>query len=876
MTPTHRLSNPGPLHRSNHRESAHGARAARYDSHSATTDASEGANANPQASFPHALRQNTLTYHEPLADTGSSSSQASSQLGFAPRRNGCIRHDRAGADNANAQDYRHQQHARGRAVPINLAFRLANRSNGVPLATIVEQGSYSTLNPQASLLGVGPFASLRVMENTSPRCGLPKILPASDEHALRLIIPNIQQERVPDPTTRACSKPADKDIGNMSPHGQSAVPSLHTISDHLQTIQYQIEEIECDGNSQAIKDSGCGVLHHVRVVPRTQPKSSSTRTPVVEHDKNRSEMSNDNSNSQLFVSDRLPAENHMLAALPGVSIAPLGMTQLSDRRYPSRDAGSLPTDFVPLAHPDCSSHKDPLHSLSSYTQLSKPLTAKHKCQLLSPVRLVVPEPRAELQAGCGDNASKILPPEKNPSLEASTFYGVSVSISDTHSPIEADRASDASQNTSFCSTISTSYSGAVVGVDVDLQHEFPHTTCRSRVPTPVAPVWFTPQMAALERHTSGSRPPKAEQVLGTGLSRRSITSSALTTLLPIAAASGIVHPNYNTPKISFLSPSGSLIQPEGSPTPSTTNASDFSGPTVASTSKSSKPAHVSYSIFPATCLPPPRPSLRPMTTPPTSSVPLPANLRHHHNYRRPEKSQINPEVEYAHSFNEPGLVVKGCDGIVPTSTLPAYTQSRRSYEETKARPQYTKHRSARVFRDNVRLKVRSRKAMLMTAICTTTGKGRILRKQDEAATYASMPHKRRLVAAATSGKKRIHDRYARRKCKTGLVGPIAGHVLRVCFCQPYDGAGKQTHDVAAKTFCMRNYASDMHGTSKKDTPPTNATDGDVVDAVLPNARVVTGVNRKINTNRTRKRMSVRREQASLPTKRHAPSCQTAM
>ncbi|KAJ6283188.1 hypothetical protein J3E71DRAFT_351866 [Bipolaris maydis] len=852
MTPIHWPNNPGPLHRSNHREPACGAKTARYDSHAAAMDALHGGNANPHAFLPHALRQESLNHQKALVDTVSSRLQASSQPGFAPDRDGCVRHDRPGVDDV-------QDCPRGRAVPINLAFRLANRSNGVPLATIVEQGSCSTLNSQGSLLSACPFASLRVVENTSPNYYvLPKASPGLDGRTLQLNVENGQPESVLDPTTREFSKPSYKDIGSLSPQDKTTTPSLHTILDRPRALLHQTGEIDCDRNSKNVKDLVRGVLHNVRAVSRTQSRSSSTHTPVAEHPNNRQEASDNTSDSQLCGPDRFEWENKVLAAPAGVPSAPLGVTQLPAHQHQSRDGWTLDTAFKPSARLDLLSHED---MLSSHTQLgaahplSKPSTGKE---------------------GCHGNISKISAQRGRSNLEGNAFYGVSVSSDATHSWIEVDRAGDASQNASFCSTVSTSYSGSVVGVDVDLQHEFPQKICRSHSSTPVAPVWFTPQVAELKRHASLSGSSEAQQLPETERSHHSITSSALTTLLPIATASGIVRRNYETPKLSFFSPSGRLIQPEGSSTPGTTSASNFSGSPMANASTSMNPTPASYSVFPATYLPPPRPSLRPITTPPTSSVPLPANLRHHHNYRRPEKSQINPEIEYTHSFNKTGLAVKGCDGIVWTGTLPVNPQTRQWCGKTRARHQYRRDRSVKLFKDNFRSKARCRKARLMTAMSTTTAKGGNFGKQDEAITRASMPHKRKRVSVATPDRKRLPSRHVRRERKTGLLGPAAGHVLRICFCQPYDGAGKPTHDVAAKTFCIKSHASEAHGKSKKETHPITATETHVVDAVLPNARVVTGVNRKINTsNRIRIRMSGRREHGNLTMKSHLP-CQTAL
>ena len=130
-------------------------------------------------------------------------------------------------------------------------------------------------------------------------------------------------------------------------------------------------------------------------------------------------------------------------------------------------------------------------------------------------------------------------------------------LSQKGASVEFDKAREEfeSRNASFCGTVSTSYSGAVVGVDVDLQHEFAHPVCRSRSATPV---WFTAPPAEIQGQAPG---PKVEAA------RYSVTSPALTSLLPIAAASGIVRSDYTKPTLCYYSPSGRQIERECSSTP---------------------------------------------------------------------------------------------------------------------------------------------------------------------------------------------------------------------------------------------------------------------------------------------------------------------
>jgi hypothetical protein len=296
--------------------------------------------------------------------------------------------------------------------------------------------------------------------------------------------------------------------------------------------------------------------------------------------------------------------------------------------------------------------------------------------------------------------------------------------------------------------------------------------------------------------------------------RCSITSSALTSLLPIASASGIVQTNYNTPKISFYSPSGRLIQPECSSSPEANTSIRGASPTVTTsyynkTIASSK-RHTLASI---PYLPPARPSLVPMTTPPTTTAQLPAHLRHHHNYRHPEKSQIVP----CESLVESTPAVKGCDGIVRIDSLSPISGVLHS-PHTKMKPNSNKrHRSSRSFIRDVKSDANFYKSRLIhfaVQSCGTTsvemGRKRdrsMLRKQYT--THSDPMHPpahggKPLNRSTGKGSQPIQTTSKLRMNRKGdkeILGPVTGHTLRICFCQPYDGVGKQTRIAATSDFC---------------------------------------------------------------------------
>jgi hypothetical protein len=376
---------------------------------------------------------------------------------------------------------------------------------------------------------------------------------------------------------------------------------------------------------------------------------------------------------------------------------------------------------------------------------------------------------------------------------------------------EAKSASDVftSQNASFCSTLSTSYSGTVLGVDLDLQHDNSHSIRRSQSPPP--PLWFTPQMIELERQASYSDSPESANAIGsTQPPCRSITSSALTSLLPIAAASGIVRPNYDTPRISFYSPSGNLIQPESS-SPHGTSPSEYGGSrTVTTPHYNRHKVHVADSAGSLPTLPP----LAPMTTPPIHKTPLPRHLRHHHKDHQPGLSRIDSDKTSVTT----GRLVKGCDGIVREDSLTPRSGILLPHREGRVQ------RSSKLAIRDLKTEARFYKSRFLTlaaahSFVSSMPKGKMLQTQriDDYNTYAKTPH---TVKSQTQKSGHRED---------ALV-PLAAHALRVCFCRPYDSAGTSTRATTAGACMTGSLSSD----SKLDA------DRGVKDEehLLPNARVV--------------------------------------
>ncbi|KAF1936143.1 hypothetical protein EJ02DRAFT_101262 [Clathrospora elynae] len=790
----------------------------------------------------HAASQDPFAYYRAFVDT--SISQGRGTYDYGRDYDGYTRHtDAIGAEDV--QDMGNQQHTRARAVPYNLAVRLANRSNGAPLATIVEQGSYSTLNSHGSLLSVGRFPSLRVVENTSPGRTSHGASRSLDEITLHRIQEDAQQEHRLDAASGAQEKPSYKDYGKSYPVNNKTPPTVSTPTQIPQVLEPQFGDTDWDTNNRTVKGFFRGVLQNVRAASRTRSRSSSTHASAVEHWGDRPETSDSSSpQSQLQASETSQPSNDRLDTPCCVPTSSLSTNSTPDPDSQARNpknwsANSEPSARAYLPLLDAFPGKvEPKTESGTVPRLLPPSVATRTREKAPSVRLVDPEPRDEAQDGCTAGGLTLAIESRNSTSAGHAFYGVSVPPGiNASSIIEHDRAREASRNASFCSTMSTSYSGTVLGIDLDLQHDFPHPVRRSRSPTPVAPVWFTPQMAELERQACVSESPEEPKQDAVAEPQcHSITSSALSSLLPIAAASGIIRPNYNTPKISFFSPSGNLIQPEGSLTPGTTSASDFSGSPTTTTSYYNTTTRSTYSAFPSTCLPPARPSLRPMTTPPTSSAPLPAHLRHHHNYRHVEKSQIDSTVDSTESFIVPAPAIKGCDGVVRSGSFTFRSILRPFHDKTEESPERKHHRSARAFASDVKYEARFHKARLITAAvtsCTTAGKGKKIRKR-RAESKRAAAHAYTVTGTPVSKKSNGKD--------VGLLGPLTGHALRICFCQPYDGAGKQTAD----TLCMSRPA----GTS---TPKRQSHVKEVdADTVLPNARVVSGNYRNEGNVRKRK------------------------
>lgn len=727
-----------------------------------------------------------------------------------------------------------QPQALGHAAAYKLTACPVNRSTRAPLATIIEQGSYSTLNSHGSLLSVGRFPS--TVETASPIRGSRRRSLSTDGKALH----DIQEDLSREIDTFAVAMPQarlDRDHEAADPASGTAT-SLTSCRFQMQrsASSHSIDE-PLDHDVRKVKGFIRGVLQNMRGVSRARSRSSSlSYAPIVE----RQDGPYSDSESTLQFGQQHESAK---AAFPpklgrsasdclseGAAISAVTKDQPMSRITP-RSTIELSAWAHPPQRPSRSDAIGSGHSPGSLPSVFPYQTAT--CAYERPFSTPV------VHAGTRD----VAPGEST--VQATTYHhdmfdisaqstinGIPLCRGNLSSNPETSSVRDmfANQNSSFCSTMSTSYSGTVLGVDLDLQHGFAYPIRRSQ--SPPAPVWFTPQMEELERQAFSSESPDSmKSCAASRVPCHSITSSALTSLLPIAAATGIVQPNYNTPTISFYSPSGNLIQPDSSPCQRTSSPDHSGSPKITTSYYNRQNGNIAIS----TGTRPTRPLLLPMTTPPTQRTPLPLHLRHHHNYRHPELSQTCSREFYV----TPNGTVKGCDGVVHEDTFTPRIGVFFPREEDEV------HRSlkpvihdliaeARFYKARFIARV-SAQSLAPTILKRKTAKGRRLYNHS---TYAREPH--------------INEtRFRESRCGVDALGPLTGHLLGVCFCQPHDSAGTSTCIDAARA-CVTRKSFARNGKSTADQRPKDA------ERLLPNARVVGSGRHSVcgDTKKTARRDSV--------------------
>ncbi|ORY13054.1 hypothetical protein BCR34DRAFT_586775 [Clohesyomyces aquaticus] len=729
-----------------------------------------------------------------------------------------------------------------RPVGYNLAIRYASRPNGTPLATIIEQGSYSTLASRASPLSVrSRLPSLDLTNCKSP------------EHHSR----NIDQLALGDILEHPIPKPDEEQILHSkegleagreishSPVPAATAPIETAPREYDNSGPVTLPNVEYNVNSKGVRSMLRGLLQNVRDASRHSRSSSTANRPnlTVRETAGTEESPNRSPQAKKIVES---ANDAFLAAL-------------ADRRKPNQthhqpcsplDSGSRTQNRDLFLLSDLrDSRLRPAHR-SDRSSFNVPADEGDG---LSHLRL--PSPRStrpnEWPVFASSEARENVQ-DYNPSgtdcLSNRGRDARSARYTDDDVPIFRDDApslqeSDQALDTSFNTDPSTDYSGTILGVDLDLYMQLPPIR-RSSTP---ASAWFNPQYTPIDSradpfhidqgeradsfHTTRERKTELGQ---TNEEERtsakpsspllhSITSSALPVLLPLAAASGIVRPNHSSPHLSFFSPSGHLIQAESS-------ASSTKAPSTR------RPA-----LEPLA-----RPAVLPATTP-SSLVRLPSHIRHQRHRHTP--TQIVPQAAVDGKIKEcDGIpsqkvvesVVKGCDGMIRVnSTQPrcglrpscdqhyaphsrhdskcSTTTSRLSAPARLNTNQHGKHNSLSDSWNNFTRRI-SRSMSISILVPPTPAppphpppntppKGVPVPAASNPSNTMPMQIRLENQNQNRNGGRKLQKQKRDATPKQGststptrseLVGPAVGFSLRVCFCQPWDGTGGSGHTVGGK------------------------------------------------------------------------------
>ncbi|KAH8725134.1 hypothetical protein GQ44DRAFT_826932 [Phaeosphaeriaceae sp. PMI808] len=730
------------------------------------------------------------------------------------------------------------------------AVRLTSRSNGVPLTTIIEQGSYSTLNSRDSLLGVNRYPSASGGKNISAGAISHRVSPSREEYSLQLTPQLFRKEQ-------GETAPVGKHIwlhDRRESHLTQTAPIDSHMSERSRIPCFQATGEDYDANERKPKGFFRGVLQNVGAATcsRSRPPSAIC-APVVESREYPSDTTNHSSPPEDPSTPNLETNREIFEATdraPQSSSSPACMSMKRDQTRSRKISWtttqpSTPTSIYPLLL------KSPLPLLEQQSarfaqsacgvvpHTLEPSAATYSREQPSFARLVTPTTRG-VAYGNVTSADQLISNHELDNSAQYTEHGVSVPKDSIYSLQKNDCTWEMICKASSCSTLSTTYSGTVLGVDVDLHHE------------------TFPPMAELERQASVAETPVPKEGSIADATHQLITSSALKSLLPIAAASGIVHKNYNTPRISFFSPSGNLIQPEGSSSPETTVSKRGGSPPTSPSNYGTLEKHSTpQTVLAVGSLPPARPTLVPMTTPPTPAVPLPAHLRYRHNYPHPEQSKI----ESTEILIEPKSTILGCGGIVTPRQPTVRKETCGSLKRLKSSSQYRSHRSTRSFVHDLKNDANFHKSRYIALASQTCGFPQ--KSQTEKNKSTSHPkrynitHMHHASKANSQHPVKLHYRFIgadtlrgmrtptneKPACKTEgfRIGPLVGHTLRICFCQPYDGAGVPTRTATADVSCIHSslHPDIVHvGSLQKQNKDHQATES--LDVVRPVHLACTG------------------------------------
>jgi hypothetical protein len=384
------------------------------------------------------------------------------------------------------------QQVRARGFPYHLVVRFSNRSTGAPLATIMEQGSYSTLNSRGSLLSLGRFPSLRAAEGHSPGRTSHRISRSLDENTLQRIQEDALQKPIESSTLEMHAATSQKYARS---HPITAIDTPIKLMPELpRSPRSQISDADHDVKIKRPNGFLRGVLQNVRAVSRTRSRSSSSTRFEARED--RPQMCDSSTPCTLpdhhyhatlenYPEDCRspnPARNSSSTAMSiSSSDAQARNRKISlTNLQPPASTSSLP----PLQVSSPSLHEQ-ISSFGSVPGLLSPLVARSSREQPTSVHLVTPEPRDVAQRDAITKASTLSNRHNDSTSVQLAFDGVSIPSHSASTLSQHDRVMQTSLNASFCSTMSTSYSGTVLGVDLDLHYDTSQQARRSSSPMPV-------------------------------------------------------------------------------------------------------------------------------------------------------------------------------------------------------------------------------------------------------------------------------------------------------------------------------------------------------------------------------------------------------
>lgn len=568
-----------------------------------------------------------------------------------------------------------KQESQLRHAPCNLAARSTCRNNRVPLGTIAEQGSVSTLNAKDSQSTVGFVPSLFVVENlTRRKISYRSTQRQNDNPRDSISHEDRHQDNTCDETTCTICVEGKQHGRSKSHRAKSTVASSISLANHGEASSWSSGSDQRPG-ACITKGLVRGAWTQIRRGTRSRsPPSSNIQSakldpqdlwPDIRPSKNTNNATAnlDSLGSLNSTPDSATTQGWLeqsTSRQPKATVrpGPDGEEKLSPAlpAYPSTLEPNRASDFLAF----------PVLDISAGNQASEVLP--------SPVCSAPPQPRDAALDHVGHAATTVLHRDRDDSAARYTPNGALIRSNDQFTLDDLPR--ELSHTTSFCSTMSTCYSGTVLGIDLDLEPESQHATEHA-----MGPVWSGPKDSAV--NSPGSS--KLESQLDSAVlhHHRSITSSALASLLPIAAAEGIVQQNLRMPLLTFHSPTGNLIQPQDALfthiplSSSRSRLAYFSAIPVTSTSYVSVTnLHSTHSNLPtATSSVPVRLAPLPTSTLSQLTAPLPEHLHCRYDHSSVANTHRgstcdNPElVSHRPIVVTPGPQIRGCGGVLRPTNL---------------------------------------------------------------------------------------------------------------------------------------------------------------------------------------------------------------